>query len=73
MDDKGLFDSETLGLMRTALDHAWAALPPDRQTAETRERLAQAIVALAKQWERDPDAVGAVSLAERARIALDLP
>jgi hypothetical protein len=46
----GVFDSEALSLMQAALDQAWAALPPDQQTAETRERIAQAVLMLAKQW-----------------------
>ena len=49
----GVFDSEALSLMQAALDQAWAALPPDQQTAESRERIAQAVLMLAKQWERD--------------------
>jgi hypothetical protein len=39
MDDKGVFDLEALSLMRTAMDHAWEALPPDHRTPEARERL----------------------------------
>ena len=67
----GVFDSEALSLMRAALDHAWAALPPDQRTAETRERIAHAVISLATQWERDSaDHLGAVSLAERTKIAL---
>ena len=70
MIDHGVFDSEALYLMRTALDHAWEALPPNQQSAQTRERLAQAVVALATQWERDPARLGAVSPAERASLSL---
>jgi len=66
----GVFDSEALTLMRAALDQAWVALPPDQQTPETRERIAQAVVMLATQWERDPVEVGAVGPAERTRISL---
>jgi hypothetical protein len=66
----GVFDSESVRLMRAALDQAWEALPPDRQTAETRERIAQAVVNLATQWERDPARLGAVSPAERTNINL---
>ena len=65
----GVFDSEALGLMQTTLEHAWAALPPDRQTTETRERIAQAVVNLAMQWERDAVQPGALSEAERTKIA----
>jgi hypothetical protein len=68
----GEFDSEALGLMQVALEHAWAALPPDQRTAETRERIAQAVVKLAMHWERDPMQPGAISPAERARISLSV-
>jgi hypothetical protein len=68
----GVFDSEALGLMQAALEHAWAALPPDQQNAETRERIAQAVVRLAMHWERDPVQPGAISPAERARISLSV-
>src|ERR1700692_4421476 len=50
----GGFDSEALSLMQAMLDQAWADLPPDRQTPEPRERIAQAVVMLAIHWERDP-------------------
>jgi hypothetical protein len=66
----GVFDSEALGLMQAMVDQAWADLPPERRTAEARERIAQAVVSLATQWERYPADLGAVSLAERARILL---
>jgi len=63
----GVFDSEALSLMQAALEQAWAALPPERQTTETRERIAQAVVNLAMQCERDPADLG---LAERTKISL---
>jgi hypothetical protein len=66
----GVFDSEALRLMQATLDEAWEALPPHRRTAETRERIAYAVVSLATNWARDPIRPGAVSEAERARIAL---
>jgi hypothetical protein len=66
----GIFDSESLGLMQATLDHAWDALPPNQQTVETRERIAQAVMSLATQWGRDKDEPGAVSLADRMRIYL---
>lgn len=49
----GVFDSEAVSLMRAVLDQAWAALPSDQQTAETRERIAQAVVFLATHCEQD--------------------
>ena len=68
MVDYGVFDSEALGLMRVALDGAWEALPPDQRTPETRERIAQAVVAIAVNWGRDAADLGAVSSAERENI-----
>jgi hypothetical protein len=64
---QGVFDSDALNLRHAALDQAWAALPPDQRTAETRERIARAVVSLAMQWERDPADLG---LTERAKISL---
>ena len=55
--------------MWAALDQSWAALPPEQQTAEYRERIAEAIMGMAKRWGRDPAQVGAVSPAERAQIS----
>jgi hypothetical protein len=49
----GLFDSETVVLMRTALDHAWSSLPPKRQTPGRKSALAAAIVRLTARGERD--------------------
>ena len=66
----GEFNSEALSLMQAMLDQAWADLPPDRQTPETRERIAQAVVMLAIHWERDPARPGALGEAERTKIAL---
>jgi hypothetical protein len=68
----GEFDSEALGIMHAALEQAWAALSPDQQTAETRERIAQAVVKLAMHWERDPVQPGSISPAERARMSLSV-
>jgi len=64
---RGVFDSEAL---QAALEHVWAALPPERQTTETRDRIAQAVVSLATHWKRDPAQPAAVSLAERIKISL---
>jgi hypothetical protein len=66
---QGVFDSGALALMQATLDHALAALPLDQQTVEARERIAQAILMLATEWERDRDQLGAVSLAERLRMS----
>ena len=68
----GVFDSEALSLMQAMFDQAWADLPPDRQTPETRERIAQAVVMIAINWERDPARPGALGKAERTKIALGI-
>jgi hypothetical protein len=73
MAGDGAFDSQALSLMRAALDQAWVALPPEQQTPETRERIAQAVVMLATQWERDQVQPGAVSRAERSNIIRGVP
>jgi len=65
----GVFDSEALSVMQAALDEAWVALAPNRRTSETRERIAQAVVRLAMQWEREPADFG---LGQRAKISLDV-
>ncbi len=70
MRPHGVFNSEALSLMQVALDQAWAALPPDQRTSESRERIAQAVVRLAAQWERDSASLGGVSRAERVRISM---
>jgi len=70
MVEYGVFDSEALRLMQASLDQAWAALPLERRTAEARERIAQAVVRLAKQSKRGPADFAAVSLAERTKISL---
>ena len=67
---RGIFDSESLNLMQASLERALAALPPEQQTFETRERVAHAILGLATQWECDQDQPGAMSIAERMRIYL---
>jgi hypothetical protein len=67
MNAHGVFDSEALRLMQTALERALVALPPDQRTAETRERVAQAVLSLVMHWERDPEELG---LDKRARAFL---
>jgi hypothetical protein len=72
MVEYGVFNPEALRLMHAATDQAFAALPPEARTAETRERIARAVVRLATRRSgiRGPADFAAVSLAERASISL---
>jgi len=49
------FDPESVARMCAALDEAWRSLPATRQTPETKNALAKAIVHLAAAGESDPD------------------
>jgi len=49
------FDLKTVSLMREALDDAWACLRPQERETTSRTVLAEAILALAAQGERNPD------------------
>jgi hypothetical protein len=57
MDSKkpAYFDLETVALLRETLDDAWACLRPQEQATTSRTQLAEAILALAAEGERDPD------------------
>lgn len=48
------FDPETITLLRAALDHAWLSLSPEQQARTTKSYLAQRILKLAAEGERDP-------------------
>jgi hypothetical protein len=47
------FDLKTVSLMREVLDDAWACLRVDQKAATSRTILAEAILKLAAQGERD--------------------
>jgi hypothetical protein len=49
------FDPETIALLRTSLDRAWASLPPGQQAVTSQSLLAERILRAAAQGERDPD------------------
>jgi hypothetical protein len=48
------FDPETVTLLRTALDAAWDALPPERRVRTSKSDLAVRLLRIAAQGERDP-------------------
>jgi hypothetical protein len=49
------FDPETVALLRTILDHAWASLSPNQQARTSRSVMAERILQAAAKGERDPD------------------
>jgi hypothetical protein len=50
----GAFDPKTIKLLKAALDQAWLSLSPGQQAHTTKSYLAQRILKLAAQGERDP-------------------
>jgi len=52
--ESGSFDPETLALLTTALEDAWASLSPEQQSRMSKSDLAKRILSLAGQGERDP-------------------
>ena len=51
----GQFDLQTVALLREALDQAWASIRPEQQVNLNRTLLAEGILKLAAQGERNPD------------------
>jgi hypothetical protein len=49
-----VFDPETIELLRSVLDDAWATLLPDQQANVSQTLLAERILRAATQGERDP-------------------
>jgi hypothetical protein len=61
----GAYDPETVGLLRMILDQAWTALLPDQRARMTKSDMAERMLRLVAQGERDP-----VRL--RARAVIDV-
>ncbi len=57
MDTKkpAYFDLETVALLRETLDDAWACLRPQERATTSRTELAEGILVLAAEGERNPD------------------
>jgi hypothetical protein len=64
------FDPDTVALLRTILDHAWADLPSAQRAVTSRSILAERILRAAARGERDPDRLRAHALAERADLKI---
>ena len=56
MSDKpAYFDLETIALLRETLEDAWASLRPEQRAATFKTTLAERILKLAAEGERDRD------------------
>ena len=74
MDEKkpAYFDLETVALLRDALDDAWACLRPQERATTSRTQLAEGILALAAEGERNPDRlIDAALMAAGHRLEAD--
>ena len=60
------YDSETLILLRKALDEAWAALPEGSKTKTPKSEMAQRILKQAADGVRDPVRLRASALVRAA-------
>ena len=49
------YDPETIDLLRSLLDEAWAKLSPQQQDQFPRSRIAEQLLNAAAEGERDPD------------------
>ena len=61
-NEGGTFDPETIELMRSVLDAAWASLLPEQQVSVSRTLLAERILRAAARGERDPARLRAYAL-----------
>ena len=59
----GSFDPETIKLLKAALDQAWLSLSSGQQAHTTKSYIAQRILKLAAQGERDPVRLRSYALA----------
>jgi hypothetical protein len=58
------FDPDTVALLRTTLDRAWASLPQSQRAVTSQSILAERILRAAAQGERDPDRLRARAVRE---------
>ncbi len=67
----GVYDPDTISLLRTVLDDAWLHLPTNRKSDVVKTEMAQRILKQAANGVRDPDKLrahaldGHISRAER--------
>jgi len=60
--DSTYFEPETIELLKSTLEEAWASLPSSRQRTVLKTELAERILAAAASGERDPDRLRARAL-----------
>ena len=70
MSKGSVYNSETLKLLRDALDDAWAALRPDERARASRTMLAARLLELAAEGERDPARLRSAALSTVVTSAL---
>jgi hypothetical protein len=54
LSEGAAFNPETITILQSALDDAWSKLSPEQQAATDKGTLAERILGLAAQGERDP-------------------
>jgi hypothetical protein len=64
------FDPDTVALLRTTLDRAWASLPESQRLVTSRSLLAERILRAAGRGERDPDRLRAHALSGCADLRI---
>jgi hypothetical protein len=62
------FDRDTIALLRTTLDRAWASLPVRQQAVTSRSILAERILRAAARGVHDPDRLRALALSDRTDL-----
>jgi len=60
------FDSETIALMKNALDEAWGSLPPKMQATMLKTTLAERILKSAAEGERSREGLRDAALRDLA-------
>jgi hypothetical protein len=60
------FDAETIAVMKTALDEAWARLPPKMQAKMLKTTLAERILKFAAEGERNRERLRDAALRDLA-------
>ena len=58
------FDSQTIALLKTALDDAWNCLPPEARAITLKTTLAERILKSATEGERNRERLREVALRE---------